>query len=42
MHMNRTRGAEGGGGGREHERFRQEKQARVGWVKKETQIGVVV
>ena len=35
---------EGGGkvGGREHERSRQEKEARVGWVKRQIQIGVVV
>ena len=32
----------GKGGGREHERSRQEKGARVGWVKRETQIGIVV
>ena len=28
--------------GREHERSRQEKEARVGWVKRQIQIGVVV
>ena len=32
----------GKGGGREHERSRQEKEAGVGWVKRETQIGIVV
>ena len=31
-----------GGKGREHERSRQEKEARVGWVKRQIQIGVVV
>ena len=36
------RGGKGGGGGREHERSRQEKEERVGWVKRETQIGIVV
>ena len=30
------------GGGREHERSRQEKEARVGWVKRQIKIGVVV
>ena len=30
------------GGGREHERSGQGKGARVGWVKSETQIGIVV
>ena len=35
------RGGREGGGGREHARSRQEKEARVGWVK-DTQIGVVV
>ena len=39
--MDRERG-ERKGGGREHERSRQEKEARVGWVKKQIQIGVVV
>ena len=29
------------GGGRKHERSRQEKEARVGWVKRQIQIGVV-
>ena len=34
-------GGEGGkGGGREHERSRQEKEARVGWVKRE--MGIIV
>ena len=33
--------AERGGGG-EYERSRQEKEARVGWVKRQIQIGVVV
>ena len=28
--------------GKEHERSRQEKEARVGWVKRQIQIGVVV
>ena len=32
----------GKGGGIEHERSRQEKEARVGWVKRQAQIGVVV
>ena len=41
MHMDRERG-EGEGGGREHERSRQEKEAWVGWVKRQIQIGVVV
>ena len=31
-----------GGGGREYERSRQEKEARVGWVIRQIQIGVVV
>ena len=36
-------GREGGGGGeREHERSRQEKEAQVGWVKRQIQTGVVV
>ena len=30
------------GGGREHEKSRQEKEARVGWVIRQIQIGVVV
>ena len=30
------------GGEREHERSRQEKEARVGWVKRQIQIGGVV
>ena len=35
---------EGGrkGGGREHERPRQEKEAQVGWVKRQIQIDVTV
>ena len=33
------RGGRGGGG--EHERSRQEKEARVGWVIRQIQIGVV-
>ena len=41
MHMDRERG-EGKEGGRERERSRQEKEARVGWVKRQIQIGVVV
>ena len=32
---------EGGGGGGEYERSRQEKEARVGWVIRQIQIGVV-
>ena len=31
-----------GKGGREHVRSRQEKEARVGWVIRQIQIGVVV
>ena len=31
-----------GGRGREHVRSRQEKEARVGWVIRQIQIGVVV
>ena len=31
----------GKGGGREHERSRQEKETRVGWVIRQIQIGVV-
>ena len=48
MHTDRERGqgrVVGGGGGeegREHERSRQEKEARGGWVIKQIQIGVVV
>ena len=38
--MDRERGK--GGGGREHERSMQEKEARVGWVIRQIQIGVVV
>ena len=38
--MDRERG--GKGGRREYERSRQEKEARVGWVKSQSQIGVVV
>ena len=33
---------EGKGGGREHESSRQEKEARVGWVIRQIQTGVVV
>ena len=33
---------EAGGGGGEYERSRQEKEARVGWVIRQIQIGVVV
>ena len=40
--MDRERGEVRGGGGREHERSRQEKEAQVGWVKRQIQIGVVV
>ena len=36
------RGGKGSGEGREHERSRQEKEARVGWVKRQIHIGVVV
>ena len=32
----------GGGGGGEYKRSRQEKEARVGWVIRQIQIGVVV
>ena len=39
--MDREMG-EGRGGGKEHERSRQEIAARVGWAKRQTQIGVVV
>ena len=39
--MDRERG-KGRRGGREHERSRQEKEAQVGWVKRQIQIGVVV
>ena len=38
MHMDRERGKGGG----EYERSRQEKEARVGWVIRQIQIGVVV
>ena len=38
--MDRERGKVGGGG--EHDRSRQEKEARVGWVIRQIQIGVVV
>ena len=38
--MDRGRGKGGGGG--EYERSRQEKEARVGWVISQIQIGVVV
>ena len=41
MHMDRKRG-KGRGGGREYERSRQGKEARVGWVIRQIQIGVVV
>ena len=40
--MDRERGKGREGGGRNHERSRQEKEARVGWVKRQIQIGVVV
>ena len=40
--MDREGGGGGKGGGRQHERSRQEKEARVGWVKRQIQIGVVV
>ena len=40
MHRDRERGKGGGGG--EYERSRQEKEARVGWVIRQIQIGVVV
>ena len=39
--MDRVRGKRRGGG-REHERSRQEKEARVGWEKRQIQTGVVV
>ena len=39
--MDRERGKGRGLGGREHERSRQE-EARVGWVIRQIQIGVVV
>ena len=39
--MDRERG-KGRGGRREHGRFRQEKEARFGWVIRQIQIGVVV
>ena len=39
--MDRERG-KGGGGVREHERSRQEKEARVGWAKRQIQIDDVV
>ena len=38
--MDRERGRGGGGG--EYERSRQEKEALVGWVIRQIQIGVVV
>ena len=41
MHMDRQRVKRGGGEG-ELERSRQEKEARVGWVIRQIQIGVVV
>ena len=41
MHMDRERG-KGGCVGGEYERSRQEKEARVGWVIRQIQIGVVV
>ena len=40
--MDRERGKGRGGVGGEHERSRQEKEARVGWVIRQIQIGVVV
>ena len=39
--MDRERG-KGRGGGEEYERSRQEKEAWVGWVIRQIQIGVVV
>ena len=36
------RGGREGGGGREHEISRQENEARVGWVIRQIQIGVIV
>ena len=39
--MGRERGKGRRGGGREHERSRQEKETQVGWVKRQIQIGVV-
>ncbi len=41
MHMDRESG-KGRGRGGEYERSRQEKEARVGWVIRQIQIGVVV
>ena len=32
----------GGRGGGEHERSKQEKEARVGWVKRQIPVGIVV
>ena len=40
--MDRERGKGRGLGGREHEKYRQEKEARTGWVKRLFQIGVVI
>ena len=40
--MDRERREGRGGGGREHEISKQQKEARVGLVKKETQIGIIV
>ena len=42
--MDRESGKRRGGGGRggDYERSRQEKEARVGWVIRQIQIGVVV
>ena len=43
LHMDRESGkGRGRGGGGEYERSRQEKEARVGWVIRQIQIGVVV
>ena len=40
--MDRESGKGMGGGGGEYKRSRQEKEARVGWVIRQIQIGVVV
>ena len=40
--MDRERGKGRWGGGGEHDRSRQEKEARVGWVIRQIQTGVVV
>ena len=40
--MDRKREKGGGGEGGEHKRSRQEKEARVGWVIRQIQTGVLV